>query len=163
YRRTVSTLSYTALAVAVLSSCLAVPMSAAAQPYPPSVEYSSSPKMSGRNMRRQELEEETFEQRAHAALERYRTVKKEIRTDLDLWYSMNTSVMSQWGVPGGGYGAVQAEFTPAVDWHAFRDAAWGTGSFQFSFLSAQYWSGATGISLASAIDVNGPINDKPFV
>jgi hypothetical protein len=152
------------LTAVVLSGCFVALANAAAQqaPVEAPAESASSPKMSGRNMRRQEIEEESFEQRANAVVERYLSVKKQIRTDTGIWYSMATSVMSQWAVPGGGYGAVQAEFTPAVDWHAFYDPAWGSGSFQFSFLSAQYWSGATGVSLAGAIDVNGPINDKPF-
>jgi hypothetical protein len=157
----VSKLSYTALAWVALTGCFMVPENAEAQPAP--IEDSaSSPKMSGRNARREELEEESFERQANAAVERYLAVKRQIRNDFGLWYTMATSAMSQWGVPGGGYGAVQAEFTPAVDWHAFYDPAWGVGSFQFSFLSTQYWSGATGVSLASALDVTGPINDKPF-
>jgi hypothetical protein len=118
--------------------------------------------MSDRNLRRQELEEESFERKANAVVERYLGMKKEINTATGLWYSMNVSAMSQWGAPAGGYGAVQAEFTPAVDWDVFNNPTVGSGSFQFSFLSADYWSGATGTSLASAIDVNGPINDRPI-
>src|SRR5262245_11204192 len=122
-----------------------------------------SRKMSDRQNRKRQLEEETFERQANAVVDRYLGVKRQIRTDTGIWYTMTTSFMSQWGFPGGGYGAVQAMFTPAVGWEVFTDSELGRGSFQFSFLSNQYWSGATGVSLANAIGVNGPINDKPFV
>jgi hypothetical protein len=122
----------------------------------------ASRKMSDRNMRRLELDEETFDQRAYAVVERYLGMKKEIADSTGLRYSMAVSALSQWGVPEGGYGAVQGEFTPAIDWDVFDSPTFGAGSFQFAFLSVDYWSGATGVSEARAIGVNGPINDKPF-
>jgi hypothetical protein len=122
----------------------------------------ASRKMSDRNMRRLELDEETFDQRAQAVVANYLAMKKEIANTTGVSFSMAASAISQWGVPNGGYGAVQAEFTPAIDWDVFDNPAFGAGSFQFSFLSVDYWSGATGASLARALDVNGPINDKPF-
>jgi hypothetical protein len=151
--------------VAALIACLMpwpslwaqVPATAAAEENVP-----ASRKMSERNLRREAFEEESLEQRAGAVVRRYLGMKKEISDATGLWYSMNVSEMSQWGVPGGGYGAVQAEFTPAVDWEVFRNSPLGAGSFQFSFLSVDYWSGATGASVARAIGVNGPINDKPL-
>jgi hypothetical protein len=128
----------------------------------PDADGAASRKMSDRNQRRLEFDEQTFDQRAYAVVERYLGMKKEIADSTGLRYSMNVSMLSQWGVPDGGYGAVQAEFTPAIDWDVFDSPTFGAGSFQFAFLSVDYWSGATGVSLARAIDVNGPINDKPF-
>jgi hypothetical protein len=119
-------------------------------------------KLSDRNTRRLEFDQESFAERANARFERYLGMKKEIADTTGLQFSMNVSAISQWGVPGGGYGAVQAEFTPALNWDVFSNPTFGAGSFQFSFLSVDYWSGATGVSLGTAIDVNGPINDKPF-
>ncbi|MBV8186697.1 MAG: carbohydrate porin [Alphaproteobacteria bacterium] len=119
-------------------------------------------KLSDRNMRRLQFDQESFEQGVNARWERYLGMKKEIADATGLQYTMNASMVSQWGVPGGGYGAVQAEFTPAIDWDVFDNPTFGAGSFQFSFLSVDYWSGATGDSVASAIGVNGPINDKPL-
>jgi hypothetical protein len=123
----VSKLSYSALAALILGGCSVTSKNVAAQPVTPDVraaESSSSLKTHSRNQRRQEFEEETFDRQANAVVERYLAVKKQIRADTGISYSMATSVMSQWGAPGGGYGAVQAEFTPALDWHAFRDLAW---------------------------------------
>ncbi|MPZ36311.1 MAG: hypothetical protein GEV13_36085 [Rhodospirillales bacterium] len=92
---------------------------------------------------------------------RYAKAKKEIEDTTGITFSMEASVMSQWGTPNGGYGAVQAMFTPAVNWDAFNVAGLGAGSFQFHFMSAQYWSGVTGTSRGSAIDLISPINNQP--
>jgi len=155
------------LSVAALVGCLASAGNCRAQQasvgVPDQESQPFSRKMSDRQNRKRQLEEETFERQTNTVLERYLGAKRQIRNDTGIWYTMTTSFMSQWGVPRGGYGAVQAMFTPAVDWYVFSDPSLGKGSFQFSFLSNQYWSGATGVSLASAIGVNGPINDKPFV
>jgi len=92
---------------------------------------------------------------------RYARAKKEIRDSVGVTYSMEASVMSQWGTPNGGYGAVQAMFTPAVNWDVFSSPTVGHGSLQFYFLAVQYFSGATGASLGANIDLNSPINNQP--
>ncbi|WP_421996922.1 carbohydrate porin [Reyranella sp.] len=69
--------------------------------------------------------------------------------------------MSQWGTPNGGSGAVQAMFTPAVNWDVFSSPTVGDGSLQFHFMAAQYWSAATGASLGASIDLVSPINNQP--
>ncbi|HYX01664.1 MAG TPA: hypothetical protein VE963_06220, partial [Reyranella sp.] len=136
------------VSAAALAACLVSAGDSQAQQASPNVpDEESQPfsrKMSDRQNRKRQLEEETFERQANTVVERYLSAKRQIRTDTGIWYTMTTSFMSQWGVPGGGYGAVQAMFTPAIDWHVFSDPSLGKGSFQFSFLSNQYWSGATG-------------------
>ena len=92
---------------------------------------------------------------------RYSTAKKEIKAATGLHYTLDESVLSQWGSPDGGYGAVQALFTLAVEWKAFDNPRLGAGSFQFYYIAAQYWSGATGLSKQSRLKLNSPINDYP--
>lgn len=92
---------------------------------------------------------------------RYAKAKKEVEDSTGITFSMEASFMSQWGVPNGGYGAVQAMFTPAVNWNAFNSDAIGTGSFQFHFMSATYLSGASGTSLGDALNLVSPINNQP--
>jgi carbohydrate-selective porin OprB len=108
--------------------------------------------------KRQELSLAEDVDQAHV---RYVKAKKQIEDTTGIEFSMESSVMSQWGTPNGGYGAVQAMFTPAVNWEAFSLAGFGAGSFQFHFLAAQYLSGATGESLGGNIDIINPINNQP--
>jgi carbohydrate-selective porin OprB len=92
---------------------------------------------------------------------RYAKAKKELENATGVFYSMAASSMSQWGTPNGGYGAVQAMFTPGIDWKMFSVPEVGKGSMEFHFLAAQYWSGATGTSLGSKLGLASPINNQP--
>ena len=92
---------------------------------------------------------------------RYAKALKEIEDATGVFFSMEASSMSQWGTPNGGYGAVQAMFTPGIDWYMFSVPGVGKGSMEFNFLAAQYWSGATGTSLGSTLGLLSPINNQP--
>jgi carbohydrate-selective porin OprB len=107
---------------------------------------------------RQDLSISETVDRAHV---RYAKAKKEIEDATGIAFAMEASAMSQWGTPNGGYGAVQAMFTPVVNWDIFSSPTFGDGSMQFHFMAAQYWSGATGASLAGNINVISPINNQP--
>ena len=93
---------------------------------------------------------------------RYTKAKRQIEAATGITYTLDESVISQWGSPDGGYGAVQALLTPAVQWKAFSDPAFGTGSFQFYYIATQYWSGQTGTSQQARLKLNSPANDYPF-
>lgn len=92
---------------------------------------------------------------------RYSRAKKQIEDATGIAYTMTASGTSQWGTPDGGYGAVQGLFTPAVNWKAFDEPAFGAGSFQFYYFATHYWSGATAASQQARLNLNGPINDYP--
>lgn len=74
---------------------------------------------------------------------------------------MDFPVLSQWGAPKGAYDAVQALFTPNLNWQAFSDPRLGVGSFQFAYLTAQYWSRANAADLVGSLDLASPINAWP--
>lgn len=107
---------------------------------------------------RQELSLGEEVDRAHV---RYARAKKQIEEETGITFSMEASIMSQWGVPNGGYGAVQGMFSPTVNWSAFDSERFGAGSFQFHFLATQYWSGADGTALGSNLNLVSPINNQP--
>lgn len=88
----------------------------------------------------------------------YSRMKKQIADELGLSFSMDISIMNQ---VGGTDAAVQAVFTPNVTWQAFSDTTLGSGSFQFSYLAAQYWSAANAATLAANLGLNSPINAWP--
>lgn len=113
-------------------------------------------------LRAAEARQEYFlDQEFDDASRRYARAKKEIQKSTGIFYSMTSSVLSQWGAPGSDYGAVQAQFSPSVNWRAFRDPELGAGSFQFAYLATQYWSGQTGTSLQNRLGLNSPVNDYP--
>ena len=93
--------------------------------------------------------------------ERYARARKQIEDTTGITFSMEASVMSQWGTPNGGFGAVQTMFTPAVDWAAFSIPGVGAGSFQFHFLSANYLSATDATALGNTINLISPINNQP--
>lgn len=94
--------------------------------------------------------------------QRYTAAKRSIAAATGITYALDEAFIGQWGAPNGGYGAVQALLTPAVQWKAFDNAAIGTGSFQFYYIAAQYWSGANGLTKQTRLNLNSPINDYPF-
>jgi hypothetical protein len=88
-------------------------------------------------------------------------MKKMIEDATGLSFSMEASVVSQMGAPGGTVNAVQAMFTPSVTWKALDHRVLGTGSFQFGYLAAQYWSAANAAELASDLALDSPLNAYP--
>lgn len=113
-------------------------------------------------LRAAEAREQYFlEQPFDDAARRYARAKQQIQDTTGIFYSMTSSVLSQWGAPGRNYGAVQAQFAPAVNWKAFDDPGIGAGSFQFAYLATQYWSGQTGTSLQNRLNLNSQVNDYP--
>lgn len=113
-------------------------------------------------MRAAEAREQYFlDQEFDDAARRYALAKKEIQNSTGIFYSMTSSVLSQWGSPGSEYGAVQAQFSPALNWKMFDNPKIGAGSFQFAYLATQYWSGQTGQSLQDRLLLVSPVNDYP--
>jgi Carbohydrate-selective porin, OprB family len=108
--------------------------------------------------KRQELSIGEEVDRAHV---RYAKAKKQIEDTAGITFSMEASLMSQWGTPDGGYGAVQTMFTPAVNWDIFSSPTMGDGSLQFHFMSANYLSSTSGTSLGGNIGLISPINNQP--
>jgi hypothetical protein len=85
----------------------------------------------------------------------YARMKKTLEDETGLSFSMEASVLSQMGAPGGTVNAVQAMFTPDVSWKT------PAGTLQFSYLAAQYWSAANAGELASDLAINSPLNAYP--
>ena len=113
-------------------------------------------------LRAAEAREQYFlEQPFDDASRRYAQAKQQIQDTTGVYYSMTSSVLSQWGAPGSDYGAVQAQFSPVANCRMFEDPRIGAGSFQFSYLATQYWSGNTGASLQNRLGLASQVNDYP--
>lgn len=92
---------------------------------------------------------------------KFAKAKKQIEDETGITFSMEGSVMGQWGAPNAGYGPVQAMFAPAVNWSAFNNDKIGAGSFQFHFLATQYFTTATGTTIGGNLDLVSPVNNQP--
>ena len=91
----------------------------------------------------------------------YDRMKQEIAAAARLTFSMEASVIGQMGAPGSSTNALQAMFTPGATWTAFDDATLGSGTVQFSYLAAQYWSAVDAGQLAGDLGLNSPLNAYP--
>jgi hypothetical protein len=88
-------------------------------------------------------------------------LKKSMNRDLHVEFSMDASIMGQWGSNGAGQPAFQTLYTPSVNWTAFKDTPIGTGAFQFFYTKSQYWSSQNASKMQYGMNINTPINDFP--
>ena len=58
----------------------------------------------------------------------YTKWKARVQNETNLAYSMDVSLLEQWGFPDGGSPALQINATPSLDWTVFKSSNWGTGS-----------------------------------
>jgi hypothetical protein len=90
----------------------------------------------------------------------YRGFKKELRRDYDLHYSMQVSIIPQWGAPNGGPGVVQMVYTPNIIWSPFEDTAVGSGSFTYTMQQTEFWTKTITASQQARLGLITPPNDQ---
>ena len=90
----------------------------------------------------------------------YRRVKKELRRDYDLQYSMLVSLIPQWATPNGGPGVVQLVYTPTISWSPFTNTAAGSGAFTFLMQQTQFWTKANSASQQARLGLITPPNGQ---
>lgn len=89
----------------------------------------------------------------------YLKVKNEIQNAMNIQYSLDMSVMPQWGFSKGGKTAYQTMYTPTINWDVFSSDKFGSGSVQFSYNAVQYWSKANGNSMSANLGLADVDND----
>ncbi len=87
--------------------------------------------------------------------------KKSINDKLNLEFSMDASLMGQWGSSGAGPGAGQGLLTPSANWTLFERSSVGTGEIQIAYSFARYLGSRNGADLQSGLNLNTPVNDFP--
>jgi Carbohydrate-selective porin, OprB family len=90
----------------------------------------------------------------------YRGYKKELRRDYDLHYSMQVSIIPQWGAPNGGPGVVQMVYTPNIIWSPFKDTAVGSGLLTYTMQQTQFWTKTITASQQARLGLITPPNDQ---
>ena len=90
----------------------------------------------------------------------YRALKKKLRRDYDLEYSMMASTFAQWGIPKGGPGVMQLVYIPTVTWNPFANTAIGSGEFTFAMQQTQFWTNANTGSQQAGLGLVTPPNNQ---
>jgi hypothetical protein len=91
----------------------------------------------------------------------YSGVKKRIKQETGLSWSMPVSYLQQWGMPDGGWTAGQILATPGLDWKLFDSSTFGAGSLQMAYTWVQYPWRQTAAEIADNLGIITPINDYP--
>ncbi len=81
---------------------------------------------------------------------------------MGLSWSIDLSVLTQWGQPDGGSPAVQVLATPSLDWSAIKDKRFGEGSLQFLYITASYPSAQNAADTTNRLGLITAINDYPY-
>ncbi|MEB3335108.1 MAG: carbohydrate porin [Cyanobacteriota bacterium] len=79
-----------------------------------------------------------------------------------LAWTVDLSVLPQWGWPDGQGAATQLLTSSALDWTLLQGKTLGKGSLQVAYITARYPSGQTATQLAHRLGLLTPINDYPF-
>ncbi len=91
----------------------------------------------------------------------YVKVKDRFQNATDIQYSLDVSIMYQWGSPEAGPPAGQLLFSPWVNWDFVKKTALGSGSLQFAYSLPWYMTSRNASEVQSNLNLITPINDFP--
>jgi hypothetical protein len=91
----------------------------------------------------------------------YVKAKGKLQKATDLQYSLDVSIMYQWGSPKAGPPAGQLLFSPSVNWDFVKNTALGSGSLQFAYNIPWYMTSQNALELQNKLNLITPINDFP--
>jgi Carbohydrate-selective porin, OprB family len=91
--------------------------------------------------------------------DQYLDWKEQFQKDYNIGYSLQLSVLPQWGAPKSGSGGVDFVWTPTITWNAFSETNVGSGSFAFSAQQNQFWNRPNTASLQTRLGLLTPSSD----
>jgi hypothetical protein len=91
----------------------------------------------------------------------YTNWKTRVQNETNVAYSLDVSLLGQWGKPGGGSSALQIYATPSLDWTVFKSDSWGTGSIQVAYNLVTYPTIQNAADIQSNLGLITPINLFP--
>jgi hypothetical protein len=89
----------------------------------------------------------------------YLGLKKEIKSDCSISYSMQVSIFPQWGTPKGGPGTAELVYSPNITWNPSTNTSIGSGSFNVAVLQNQFWTKANTASQQARLGLITQPND----
>ena len=91
----------------------------------------------------------------------YTKWKARVQNETNVAFSMDVSVLQQWGFADGGSPALQLWAAPSLDWTAFKSKEWGTGSIQVAYnATTRYPTAQNAADIQSNLGLITPINDN---
>ena len=85
-----------------------------------------------------------------------------MQNETNVAFSIDVSLLEQWGFADGGSPALQLWAAPSVDWTAFQSKEWGTGSVQVAYNAiTRYPTVHNAADIQSNLGLITPINDYP--
>jgi len=92
----------------------------------------------------------------------YAKWKAQVENETNVQFSMDVSLLQQWGISRGGSPALQIYAAPSVDWTAFKSKEWGTGSVHIAYNAiTHYPTTQNAADIQSNLGLITPINLYP--
>ena len=110
------------------------------------------------NIRRAQRRESLHQEITDAYTD-YTKWKARVQNETNVAFSMDVSLLEQWGLADGGSPALQMYAAPSVDWTAFKSKEWGTGSVQMAYNVTGYSTKQNAADIQSNLGLITPIND----
>ena len=91
----------------------------------------------------------------------YTKWKTRVQNETNVAFSIDVSLLQQWGFPDGGSPALQLYAAPSLDWTVFKSKEWGTGSIQVAYNAVtRYPTAQNAADIQSNLGLITPINDN---
>jgi carbohydrate-selective porin OprB len=91
----------------------------------------------------------------------YSRFKTRAQNETGLQWSLDATLLQQWGVPGGGSAALKFLGSLSLNYDLFADSILGAGSLQFLGFFNSYLTRQDGAEIQSNLGLITPINDWP--
>lgn len=73
--------------------------------------------------------------------DQYLDWKEQLQSQYNIQYSLQSSILSQWGAPRSGSGGVDFIWSPSIIWKPVSETVIGSGAFAFAVQQNQFWNG----------------------
>ena len=113
------------------------------------------------NIRRARLRE-LLHQKISDAYSDYARWKASVQNATNTQFSVDLSLLQQWGAPRDGGPALQIYAAPSLNWTAYTSDTWGTGSVQVAYTAVTHYPTAQNAAdIQSNLGLITPVNDYP--
>jgi porin len=91
--------------------------------------------------------------------DQYLAWKEDFQNEYNIEYSLQASVLPQWGVPKSGSAGVDFVWSPSIIWKPFSETAVGSGAFTVAVQQNQFWNGPNTVTFQSRAGLLTPPGD----
>jgi hypothetical protein len=91
--------------------------------------------------------------------DQYLTWKERFQKEYNIEYSLQASILPQWGTPKSGSAGMDFVWTPTIAWKPFTDTTAGSGVFTFSVQQNQFWNSPNTTTFQNRAGLLSPPSD----